>query len=173
MNEVLNCIKERRGVMKFTDKVVEKEVLDQILDAGLYTPSGMNTQATVFVAISNPEVVAKLSAANASVMGMNIDPFYGAKQVIVVLNDMDAARTPAYDGPAAIQTLMLAAKSLGVGTRWIHRAKEVFEMDEWKAWLKEQGLNGNYEGVGNIILGYAAEEKEAPERKAGRIVYVD
>ena len=102
---------------------------------------------------------------NADVMGAATDPFYGAPVVIVVLADRSVG-TYLYDGSLVMGNLMNAAHALGIASCWIHRAKEEFDSDEGKAILKELGIEGDYEGIGHCILGYAAqEEKPAAPRK--------
>ena len=67
---------------------------------------------------------------------------------------------------------MLAAHDLGLGSAWIHRAKEVFNTEEGKVLLKEWGIEGNYEGIGNCILGYYDIELETKPRKENYIYYI-
>ena len=132
----------------------------------------MTRQSPIIVAITDKAMVEKLAKANAAVMNRDTDPFYGAPAVLVVLADKSVG-TRVYDGSLVMGNLMLAAHSLGVGSRWIHRAKEVFELPEWKEWLKSIGVEGEYEGIGNCILGYPADEvPEAPERRPNRVFYV-
>ena len=102
-------------------------------------------------------------------MGMEIDPFYGAPDLLVVLANKDIP-TYIYDGSLVMGNMMNAAADLGVASCWIHRAKEEFESKEGKAILKKLGIEGNYEGIGNLILGYAAEPAaQAAPRKADYI----
>ena len=69
-----------------------------------------------------------------------------------------------------LKNLMNAAHALGVASCWIHRAKEEFDSEEGKAILKSLGIEGDYEGIGHCILGYAASKPNAPApRKANRI----
>ena len=69
--------------------------------------------------------------------------------------------------------MMTAAHSLGIGSCWIHRAKETFESPEGKDLLKQWGIEGNYEGIGHLILGYAKGEAPAPKpRKENYVYYV-
>jgi nitroreductase len=69
--------------------------------------------------------------------------------------------------------MMNAAADLGIASCWIHRAKEEFESEEGKAILKKLGIEGNYEGIGNLILGYAAKPAgEAVPRKANYVYRV-
>ena len=164
MNEVIKNIMERRSIRKYQDKEVSDELIDEIVTAGTYAPSGRGKQPAIIIAIKNKEVRDKLSRINAKIMGTDIDPFYGAPVVLVVLADK-SSRTYLYDGSLVMENMMLAASSLGLGSCWIHRAKEEFETEEGKELLKSLGIEGDYEGIGNCIIGYKAEEKEAAPRK--------
>lgn len=161
----------RRSVRKYSDRPVEDEKLDKVLTAGLYAPTGMNNQTPILVAVRDKETRDKLSRMNAAVMGASGDPFYGAPCVIVVLSDPERM-TWVEDGSLVLGNLMNAAHSLGLGSCWIHRAKECFDTPEGKALLRAWGVPENYRGVGNCILGYAAEEPEAKPRKSGRIIKI-
>ena len=161
----------RRSVRKYSDRQVEDEKLDKVLTAGLYAPTGMNNQLPVLVAVRDKATRDRLSRMNAAVMGASGDPFYGAPCVIVVLSDPERM-TWVEDGSLVLGNLMNAAHSLGLGSCWIHRAKECFDTPEGKALLRAWGVPENYRGVGNCILGYAAEEPEAKPRKSGRIIKI-
>ena len=168
MNEIIKNILERRSIRKYKDKEVTEELIDEVLKAGTYAPSGMNRQSPIIVAITNKEIRDKLSKINAKIMGVDTDPFYGAPVVIVVLADKNVP-THIYDGSLVMENMMLAANSLGLGSCWIHRAKEEFETEEGKEILKSLGITGEYEGIGNCILGYPEGEVEPKERKANYI----
>lgn len=161
----------RRSVRKYSDRPVEDEKLDKVLTAGLYAPTGMNNQAPILVAVRDKETRDRLSRMNAAVMGASGDPFYGAPCVIVVLSDPERM-TWVEDGSLVLGNLMNAAHSLGLGSCWIHRAKECFDTPEGKALLRAWGVPETYRGVGNCILGYAGEEPEAKPRKSGRIIKI-
>ncbi len=169
MNETLKTLKERRSCRSYKPDPVPAEVLDQILEAGLYAPTGMGRQSPVMIAVTDRETRDKLSRMNAAVMGASNDPFYGAPAVIVVLADRKVP-TYLYDGSLVMGNLMNAAHALGVASCWIHRAKEEFDSEEGKAILRSLGIEGDYEGIGHCILGYAAEpEKPAVPRKENYI----
>lgn len=171
MNQTLFDLKTRRSIRKFKPDPIPVELLDQVLEAGTYAPTGMNAQTPVIVAVTNPDMVRKLSALNGAVVGRaGADPFYGAPAVLVVLASRKG--TYLYDGSLVMGNLMNAAHAVGLGTCWIHRAKEVFNSDEGKALLKEWGLEGDYEGIGNCIIGYADETPATRPRKDGYVVYV-
>ena len=126
MNETLKTLKERRSCRSYKPDPVPAEVLDQILEAGLYAPTGMGRQSPVMIAVTDRETRDKLSRMNAAVMGASNDPFYGAPAVIVVLADRKVP-TYLYDGSLVMGNLMNAAHALGVASCWIHRAKEEFD----------------------------------------------
>ncbi len=170
MNETVKSIVTRKSCKSYQDKHVDKSIIEDIVAAGLNAPSGMNKQTPRFVVVTDDAVVAKLSKMNADVIGMPNDPFYGAKDVIIVLAKKEC--TYIYDGSLAMGNLMNAAWSMGVDSRWIHRAKEVFETAEGKALLKEWGIADEVEGIGFCILGYAKEEKEKTVIQDGRVFYV-
>ena len=175
MNEVLKCLKERRSVRKYRSEQIKDSELEQILEAGTYAPTGMGMQSPIMVAVQDSETIAKLSKMNAAVMGVTSDPFYGAPTVIVVLADRSRG-TYVEDGSLVMGNLMNAAYSIGVDSCWIHRAKEMFETAEGQVLLKKWGVPNaeNLRGVGNCILGYAAEGgKKAPApRKENYVVLV-
>lgn len=171
-NAVLEAIKSRRSIRKFKPDAVSKELIDQIIEAGLYAPSGMGKQPVIFVTITNKEIIGKLSAVNAEIMGTDTDPFYGAPVAIVVLANTERP-THVQDGSLAMENLMLSAHSLGLGSFWINRAKETFERDEWKQFLKDQSIEGSYEGIAICVVGYADVAPTAAARLDNRVFYVD
>lgn len=173
MNEVIKNIETRRSVKKYKSDIVPNEIIDQIIKAGTYAPSGMNRQSPIIIAVKNKEVRDKLARLNAKIMGQNdIDPFYGAPVVLIVLADKRCP-THVYDGSLVMGNLMLAAHSLNIGSCWIHRAKEEFETEEGKEILKSFGIEGDYEGIGHCILGYIdGEEKKATPRKENYVYKV-
>ena len=169
MNETLKTLKERRSCRSDKPDPVPAEILDQILEAGTYAATGMGRQSPIMIAVTDKKTRDRLSRMNAAVMGANSDPFYGAPVVIVVLADRTVG-TYLYDGSLVMGNLMNAAHALGIASCWIHRAKEEFDSEEGKAILKELGIEGDYEGIGHCILGYAAgEDKPAAPRKENYI----
>ena len=160
---------KRRSCKKYKSDAVSDELIDKVVNAGLYAASGKNRQASIIIAVTDKEVRDELSALNAKILGSDIDPFYNAPAVLVVLADRDI-NTYLYDGSLTMGNMMLAAEELGLGSCWIHRAKEMFDTDEGKALLAKLGIEGDYEGIGNLVLGYSDQgEKVAPPRKGNRV----
>ena len=174
MNETIQTLKDRRSVRNFTDKPVDRELIEKIIDAGIWAPSGKGAQAPIVLAVTNRELRDRLSAMNAAVMGKEgFDPFYGGPGVLVVLADRSVP-TYVYDGVLTMGNMMNAAASLGVDSIWIHRAKEEFDSAEGKAILAEYGIEGDYEGIGHCVLGYAEKAPGAgAARKDGRVFWAE
>ena len=171
MNEVLNCIKTRRSIKKYKSDAVPTELIEKIIEAGTYAPSGMNKQSAIIVAIENKEVRDNLSKINAEIMGTTNNPFYNAPVLLVVLAKKDFF-THVYDGSVVIENMLLAAHSLGLGACWIHRAKETFETEYGKNLLKSLGIEEEYEGIGNCVIGYPDMEPIEKPRKENYVYYV-
>ena len=175
MNNIINAMIKRRSIRSFKPDMPEKEDIDQIIEAGLWAASGRGAQAPVIIAVTNKEVRDKLSEANRKIGGWDegFDPFYGAPVILIVLADKERA-TYVYDGSLVIGNMMLAAHSLKLGSIWIHRAKEEFEMEEYKKLLQDLGLKGDYEGIGHCAVGYIdGKMPEAQPRNEGRVFYID
>ena len=170
MNEVLKSLKERRSCRNYRPDPIPQEILDQILEAGTYAATGMGKQSPIMIAVTDKAVRDELSAMNAAVMGADRDPFYGAPVVIVVLADKNV-RTYLYDGSMVMGNLLNAAHALGLGSCWIHRAKEEFESEAGKAILQKLGIVGDYEGIGHCILGYPAAPANAPAPRKENYIY--
>ncbi len=171
MNDTMKTLIERRSCRSYKKEQIKKEELDAVLTAAVWAPTGMNRQHTRFVAVQDPDTVKKLSAMNAAVMGRDGDPFYGAPCVVIVFGDADVY-TYVEDGSLAMGNMMNAAHSLGLGSCWIHRAKEMFESEEGKALMAEWGIPESYKGVGNCILGYIDAPAAERPRIEGRTLII-
>ncbi len=170
MNETTKNLITRKSCKSYQPQHLPREALEQIVAAGLNAPSGMNRQTPRFVIVSDDKTVALLSQLNAAVLGMSADPFYGAKDVIIVLAKKEG--TYLYDGSLAMGNLLNAAWSMGIGSCWIHRAKEVFDSPEGKALLAQWGITEDVEGIGFCIVGPGAKEKAKTEIQPNRVFYV-
>ena len=175
MSELMTIIKERRSIRKFKPDPVPKELIDKIMEAGLFAASGMGKQAPIIIAVTNRELRDKIAEENRKIggWGEGFDPFYGAPVILIVASNLEA-RTAVYDGSVTLGNMMLMAHELGLGTCWIHRAKEEFASDFGKEILNSLGVEGDYEGVGHLALGYIdGDMPEAHPRKPGRTFYIE
>ena len=172
MSDVLETIKSRRSIRKYKSDMVPQDKLEKIIEAGTYAATGMGKQSPIIVAVTNKELRDKLSAMNAKIMGTNTDPFYGAPVVLIVLADKSRP-TYLYAGSLVMGNLMVEAEAQGIGSCWIHRAKEEFESEEGKEILKSLGIEGDYEGIGHCVLGFAdGPAPKAAPRKDSYVYYV-
>lgn len=172
MNNTINDIMNRRSIRKYKPEQITREELDIILQAGICAPTGKNWQSPILIAVQNKEVRDLLSRMNAQVLGADVDPFYGAPTVVVVLAKADSPHA-VQDGSLVLGNMMIAAKAIGLGSCWINRAREVFDSAEGKQLLACWGVEGDYIGVGNCILGYPDEEPAMKPRKPDYIRYID
>lgn len=177
-NETLKTLETRRSCRKFKPDMVSDEELQAVLRAGTYAPSGKNQQSAIIIAVTNKELRDQIAEENRKIGGWNegFDPFYGAPVILIVIADKDAnngSGTYINDGSLVMGNLMNAAASLGLGSVWIHRAKQEFESEFGKAILEKLGIKGNYEGIGHVALGYpAAELPKALARKENYVYYI-
>lgn len=172
-NSVIEAIINRRSIRKYKPDMIPKEVLDEIVQAGTYAANGRGHQSAIIIAVTDPQLRDRLSKMNCKIGGWDsdFDPFYGAPVVLIVLAEKDW-NTCVYDGSLVMGNLMLAAHSLGIGSCWIHRAKEEFETEEGRQILRDLGIQGDYEGIGHCILGYSDEEHPiAAARKEHHVYY--
>lgn len=175
MNEIIKAMEERRSIRKFKPDMPDKKDIEQIIEAGLYAANGMGKQASITVAVTNKELRDKLSAINCKIGGWKegFDPFYGAPVILIVLADKNWANR-IYDGSLVMGNMMLAAHSLGLGSIWIHRAKEEFEMPEYQQFLVDLGVKGEWEGIGHCAVGYIdGDLPKAAKRKECRVFWAE
>ncbi len=171
-NEVLNTIKTRRSIRAYKPDAVPATLLNAVLEAGTYAPTGGGHQSPVIIAVTSEKFRKEIAELNAGVMGSSSDPYYGAPVIVLVLAE-GTANTFVEDGSCVLENMMLAASSLGLGSVWVHREREIFDSERGKALLREWGLPETLRGVGSLALGYpAAEPKPAAKRKDNYIVRV-
>ena len=174
MSEVLDKIKSRRSIRKYKPDPVPQELLDQIIEAGLYAASGKGFQNTIIIQVTNKKLRDEISEMNREILGAKegTDPFYGAPAMLIVLAKKDWYNAK-YDGALVMGNLMLAAHELGLGSCWINRAREEFETDWGRNLLKSLGIEEEYEGVGHCAIGYIdGEYPKTPKIKEGRVYYI-
>lgn len=169
--EALQAMITRRSVKSFdANKVPTQELIDQIIEAGTYAPTGMGKQSPVIIEVTNRAVRDRLSQLNAEVLGTKNDPFYAAPIVLIVLADRERA-TYIYDGSLVMGNMLNAAHALGLGACWIHRAKEIFNSAEGQQMLADWGIDGDYEGIGFCVVGYPAREPATRAPRKPNYVY--
>ncbi len=154
MNEVTKILCERRSIRKFKGDQIPMETLEEILKCGTYAPNGKSKQSARIVVVRDRDTIEEIAKINGSFVNKpGLNPFYEAPTLLIVFADKNVS-TYVQDGSAVIMNMLNAAFSLGVDSCWIHRSKETFETDFGKELMQKWGLDENYEGIGNIVLGY-------------------
>ena len=173
MNETVKVILERSSARKYRNEHVSKEDLELIVQAGLKAPSGGNKQTPRFVIITNKAVRDRLMVMNAQVAGApeGFDVFYGAQDVIAVVAKKEGDWV--CDGSLAMGNMLNAAYAMGLGARWINRARQVFDTEEGKKILADAGLTEDVEGIGFCIVGVPDEELSPKPIVQGRVYYIE
>ena len=170
--EFLDMLLTRRSVRAYKPDPVPEALLEEVLRAGTYAPTGGGRQSPVLVAVTDRAARDEISRLNAAVMGKDTDPYYGAPVLVLALAD-PASSTWVEDASCALENMMLAAHALGLGSVWVHREREIFDSEAGKALLRAWGLPETLRGVGSIALGYASGPAPAPApRKDDYIVRV-
>ncbi len=175
MNPILNALKERRSIRRYRPELPERELIEQVIEAGLYAASGKGLQSSAVVAITDRALRDRLMEMNRRIGGWKegFDPFYGAPVVLLVLADRSSPNH-VYDGSLTMGNLMQAAHALGLGSCWINRAREEFDSPEGREILRELGIEGDWEGIGHCILGWPEGDAPAPAaRKPGRVFWAE
>lgn len=170
MKDAMEVLLTRRSIRNFNDKPIPEDVLNKILEAGTYAPTAMGMQKPIIIAITDKKVRDEVSRENAKIMGREgTDPFYGAPVILLVA--VENYPNAVYDGSCVMDNLLNAAWAMGVGSCWIHRAKEELESDFGKKLLKSLGIVGDYIGVGHAVLGYFDGEPPLPKPRKENYIY--
>lgn len=186
MNKVIEVIKNRRAIRDYLDKEISEEDIKTIIEAGTYAPSGMNNQPWKFIIITykskmkeysdkvKPFLLKKLPEINDPKFKMfksrlednNFNIFYNAPLLIFVVGDT-AGYSTSEECAMAAENMMLAAKSLGIGSCWIGSA---MPLAQDKDVIKELGIPENHKIIAPLIFGYPKEEIKTSERKEAIII---
>ena len=175
MNDIIRAMEERRSVRKYRPDMPKKEDLELIAQAGLWAASGRGMQDCKTIIVTDPAVRARFVEANRKAGGFpeGADPFYGAPVIMAVIAAKDRI-TNVCDGSLVIGNMMLAAHSLGLGSIWIHRCREEFEQEDYAQMLADLGIEGDYEGIGHLAVGYVDGDAPAPSpRRDGRVYWCE
>ena len=180
----LEAIRTRRSTRRFSDKPVELEKLDKIVNAGRYAPSGGNSQTCHFIVIRNKDVLANLAElAQSAFAKMEITEgmyksiansiraskkgnyvfHYDPDTLIIVANQKDYGNNIA-DCACALENMMIAANELDLGSVWINQLKWLNEDETLLKYERTLGLEENERIYGALAVGYADTEDGLPNR---------
>lgn len=173
MNEVIKNIITRRSVRKFSSKEISNDILNEIIIAGLYAPSAMNTQLWHLTVVKNEEKIVSLQKAIAKALDRpDYHRFYGAPVFIIVTVPEDY-RHGAVDTACVLENIFLAAHSEGVGSVWINQLKDCCNEPNVRAVLTSLGIPENHVCYGCAAIGYADCELPKDRENKGIVKIVE
>lgn len=193
MNKILETIAERRTIRNYAPRQIEAEELQQIIDAGMYAPTGGGRQSPVMLVCQSPELNEQLGRLNRRLFGKaNSNGIRFVSQAQKSIADDDNIRSGFYDAPTVVTlfsprqwpygihdctsvtiTMSLAAWSLGIGSCYVSRAEETFDSELGRQVMEQAGISSDYVARVCLCLGYPAGELGDPKpRKPGRVKYL-
>ncbi|MBQ9548987.1 MAG: nitroreductase [Bacteroidales bacterium] len=166
-NSVTEALRMRRSIRRYKPEQISDEELKTVLEAGTWAPTGKGRQDPWIVAVQKPGLLERISRMNARLWGREgIDPFYGAPTYVLVFgSDPEVWRNSVCDGTLVLGNMMIAAHSIGLGSCWINRERELFATDEGRALMREMGLPDGLIGIGALALGYPDETPAQPKAR--------
>ena len=172
MNEVMKNILTRRSVRAFSEQDISREVLDQILQAAIYAPSGMNKQTWQFTAIVNRDKIQTLAKLIEKILKRKGYNFYNPAVIVLASNERES-NWGREDNACALENMFLAANSFGIGSVWINQLKDICDEPEIRSYLQEVGIPESHVVYGVAALGYSATEIKQDVSKKGIIKIVE
>jgi nitroreductase len=194
--EAFEAILTRRSTRKYTDVVPEKELIEKVIEAGRYAPSGHNNQTTHFMIFTDKAVLDELAGlvqAEFAKMDKTDDMYislqrcivaskrgsfvfhYGAPVFIAVSNKKGYGNAMA-DSACALENMMIAANALDLGSCWINQLHWLDENEVIRSFMLKHGLNDDETITGGLIVGYPAEglpNRTMTERRGNPVTWAD
>ena len=170
-NSVIKSLLERRSIRFFKPERIDEELLDKVLEVGTYAASGMNKQSPIIVVVHDEPTKDRIRRMNMQVMGVpKRERFFGAPTLLIVFADKNV-HTYIEDGSLVMGNMMHAAHALGLGTCWVHHAREEFETEDGIALRREWGIPDNYAGIAHLVIGYPDCENPEPKPRKEKYIY--
>lgn len=184
-NETLSIIRQRRSIRKYKPEQIPPEALAAILEAGQYAPHASD-QAWHFTAVQNRALLEQLNeSAKAAVRQMGIpglqelaenDAYhclYHAPTLVIVSADAQSPLPLEADCAAAMENMLLAAESLGLGSCWIFFVTMAFLSPQGAELQDALKIPAGYKPYFSAVFGYPDEAvPEAPPRKPGLVTVI-
>ena len=192
--EALEAILTRRSTRKYSDVMPERDLIEKVIEAGRYAPSGHNNQTTHFIVFTGKEVLSELAetvrdefskmdvtedmyvSMKGSVMAAKKGGYvfyYGAPVLIVVANKIGYGNAMA-DSACALENMMIAANALDLGSCWINQLHWLDENKVIRELMYKHGLKEDETITGGLIIGYPADgiiNRQMTERKGNPVTW--
>lgn len=156
--DAMKCLLERRSIRSFTDREIDRADLEKIVEAAYHAPSAMNRQEWQFTVVRKLNVIERL--ADVLREKLNRDKGYNFyKPNVLILCSINRDNPHGTEDCAvAMENIMLAAHSLGIGSVWINQFKGVCDDENVRKELKNIGIPDNHIVCGTAALGYASDD---------------
>lgn len=171
MNQVMETILTRRSTRKFEKRPVEREILEDLVKAALYAPSGMGKQTWQFTVVTDREKIQKLADAVGKELGREGYNIYEPAALIIPSNEKESPWGKE-DNACSLENIFLAAHSYGVGSVWINQLQGICDREAVRTILDEFGIPKSHVVYGMAALGYPADEKH-PKNRIGKVHFVE
>lgn len=171
---VISCIKSRHSVRRFEDRPVPQELLDTIIECGIYAPSGKNMQTWRFTVLTDKKQICQwkeLVMSRAAEHKVRVSGFENPAAMILISNDI-RNKNGVQDSSCAAENIMLAANAYGLGSVWINALLTMCDDEEIRNQLKQWGIPERHQVWAMIALGYPEGEAKSPKRNLDVVHYV-
>ena len=171
---VISCIKSRHSVRRFEDRPVPQELLDTIIECGIYAPSGKNMQTWRFTVLTDKKQICQwkeLVMSRAAEHKVRVSGFENPAALVLISNDI-RNKNGAQDSSCAAENIMLAANAYGLGSVWINALLTMCDDEEIRNQLKQWGIPDRHQVWAMIALGYPEGEAKSPKRNLNVVSYV-
>lgn len=173
MQNFLDVLESRRSIRRFKERPVEREFLEQIVQAALCAPSARNLRTGAFVVVTNPEILEQLRAAISVVRDAPNYSFYGAPVLILCVNRRDSIYGRD-DCACAMENMLLCAHALGLGAVWINQLfGEASDAPAIRAVLDTIGLSKDQIVYGSAAVGYPKEEGYRKTNREQPVIWLE
>lgn len=172
MNAAMENILTRRSVRAFEEKEIPREELEQIAKAAIYAPSGQNKQTWKITVVTDRAKIQALAKAVGEKLGREGYDMYSPQVLVIPSNDRDNHHSQD-DNACAMENIMLAAHSFGIGSVWLNQVRDVCDVQEVRDILRDWEIPDNHVIFGIAALGYPKTSADQNPEKKGQIHFVD
>ncbi|MDO5718234.1 MAG: nitroreductase family protein [Tissierellia bacterium] len=171
MKGFLEIVKNRKSIREFEDREVERDLIEKIMEAAIYSPTAMNKQDRRFTVIRNKDIIARFEEAIKKGLGIPRYSLHDAPVFVIISVPVDSDDGIA-NSSTAMQNLYLAVENYGLGSCWINQFKYLNEDPGIRSLYEELGIPSDEKVYAAMIIGYPDEKPEEKNREE-KIIYID
>lgn len=192
MNPVLQAIHDRRSIRRFKSQPVDRQQLEQVVEAGRQAPTGGNTRTTRFVVIQNPQILERIQETACDAFAqMEADEntykslrhsiqaskkggyrFLYEAPVLILTTNLRNYGNAYSDCACALENMMLAAHSLGLGSCWINQLRWLNQCEPVCKMLEEYGIPPEEMVCGGLVVGVPHQQPPIPSQEGCHVLWL-